>query len=101
LEEKGLRMHEVKQQRRNSAGMSTCNINKPATDLAKGENLYQASEHNGVDLDTLNRSPSEGLAPANFPMPADFGEPRCLFLLQPQSSQEMRTAFRTPANTVE
>jgi hypothetical protein len=68
-----------------------------STFLAKGENPDQVSEHNGVDLDMLNRSPSEGLAPANFSMPADFGEPRCLFLLQSQSSQEMRTAFRTPA----
>ena len=33
LEEKGLRMREVKQ-RRNWAGMSTRNINKPATELA-------------------------------------------------------------------
>jgi hypothetical protein len=34
-EEKGLRMREVKKQRRNWAGMSTHNINKHETELAK------------------------------------------------------------------
>jgi hypothetical protein len=40
LKEKGLRMGEVKYQRRLSAGMSTRNINKPATELANTFNSW-------------------------------------------------------------
>ena len=53
MEEKGLRMREVKQQGRNLAGMSTRNINKPATELATLESVNVSQQHNGNDLAVL------------------------------------------------
>lgn len=53
-EEKGLRMREVKKQRRNWAGMSTRNINKPATELARTSNQQPHTISGAYDLKVLS-----------------------------------------------